>query len=146
VLESVRAGTIRICSVCHKEKNAKFFPYKSRSECYLCYEKVAGVTLHTFREEISRRNSGASHITRVNTTKPKPHRKVVRQEVDMEMIISYLRQRFDTGQSINVYYKDDEHYRTFSTFTYDDTYLRVPASAGGYNIMYRLDRIRNIKP
>ena len=64
----------------------------------------------------------------------------------MAYIKSYLKQRFNTGQPINIYYRDDEQYRTFFTFTYDDTYLRVPASAGGYDIMYRLDRIRNIKP
>ena len=70
----------------------------------------------------------------------------MKQEVSMEYIIKYIEQKFKTGQPIKVYYKDDIHYRIFFTYTYDDTYLRVPASAGGYNITYRLDRIRNFGP
>lgn len=64
----------------------------------------------------------------------------------MEHIYQYLEQKYRTGQSINVYYKDDKEYRTFSEFTYDETYLRIPANAGGYNILYRIDRIRNVGP
>jgi hypothetical protein len=127
------------------EKDAKLFPFKSRPECYLCYEKVAGVTLHAFREEVRRRKSGGLSLLAKPTSKSKPHRKVVRQEVGMEYIKWYLEQKSKTGQPIKIYYKEDKQYRTFFTFTYDDTYLRVPASAGGYNIMYRLDRIRNVE-
>lgn len=112
----------------------------------MCYEKVAGVTLHAFREEIRRRKGGGDLSSPTKpTSKSKPHRKVVRQEISMEYIKWYLEQKFKTGQPIKVYYKDDTQYRTFFTYTYDDTYLRVPASAGGYNILFRLDRIRNVE-
>lgn len=130
--------------MCHLEKDARLFPYKSRPECYLCYEKVSGVTLHAFRNEISGRQKSVAPNVSQQVSKSKPHRKVVRQEVGTDYIQRYLGQRYKTGQPINIYYKDDKQYRTFFVFTYDDTYLRIPANAGGYNILYRIDRIRNV--
>lgn len=132
--------------MCHKEKDAGLFPFKSRSECYLCYEKVEGVTLHSFRGQISRGGIGVVTQIAKAATKSKPHRKVIRQEIGMDDIYWYLEQQYRNGRPIHIYYKEDKDYRTFYEFTYDETYLRIPASAGGYNILYRIDRIRNVGP
>ena len=110
----------------------------------MCYEKVSNVTLHAFRNEIGGRQRSVAPSAGQQVNKPKPHRKIVRQEVGADYIQRYLEQRYKTGQPINIYYKDDKQYRTFFIFTYDETYLRIPANAGGYNILYRIDRIRNV--
>lgn len=160
--------------MCEEVKSSELFPFKGRAECYLCYEKVTGKTLHAFRQQLSGQEKApaktiwylctycdavtdnwsgrCSSCGEWNTqksvssaSKPVVKRVKYKQEVSVEYILEYLRYRVASNQPAKIYYKDDKTFRVFYTYTFDNTYLRVPASAGHYNIMYRLDRIRNVE-
>ena len=159
------------------------FPFESRPECYLCYEKVTGRTLRTFRSTIYRYTHPPEKTTYIefkwkcsncgslyedwfgrcnacgewNTMQetndaspsmPKIQRasrtKKFSQEVSRDYIMQYLKSKSVMKQPIKIYYKDDKTFRVFYSYSFDNTYLRVP-STHGYDYKYLIDRIRNVE-
>ena len=152
---------------------AWLFPYKSRGECYLCYEKVIGTTLHAFRQKINHQEKSASNTnwykctncdsisstwsgrcascgewntqaTIKSATKPVVKKAKFEQEVTREYIVQYLQYRAASNQPIKIYYKDDKTFRVFYSYTFDDTYLHIPGTKG-YSYKYLINRIRNVE-
>jgi predicted RNA-binding Zn-ribbon protein involved in translation (DUF1610 family) len=52
VVESLRSGKKRSCPHCGEVKDSKLYPFPRRPECYLCYEKVTGRYLQSFRKKL----------------------------------------------------------------------------------------------
>ena len=75
---------------------------------------------------------------------PKIKKEKFTQEVSREYIVEYLKYRSASNLPIKIYYKDDKAFRTFYSYSFDNTYLRV-AGTKGYDYKYIIDRIRNVE-
>lgn len=146
-----------MCGVCGEVRDEVFFPYKSRSECYECYEKIMGVKLHSFRERLRYENPGWQQVVGGMKILHEPIKKILKVvkksdseshynvEVDRDTLLVYLKQQRDKGSPARLYYKDDNIPRTMNDFNFDDRYIYVP-SGKGYNYLFRLDRVTKIFP
>ena len=129
-------------------KEPSLFPYKTRSECYLCYEKVTGTTLHAFREKLYGRRkpnpsykSSASKYVQPRQKSTPPQFQV---EVNKAYVMEYMRQRAAAYQPVKIFYKDDKLPTIFHDYRFDEKYLYV-SSGKGYEYKYLIERIRNVE-
>jgi hypothetical protein len=154
-------------------RDSALFPYKSRPECYSCYEKVTGTTLHAFRQKVNRQKKVAAttwykcsscdsihpnwsgrcpacgewstlSAVQSNGQPPVAKKSKFSPEVSREYVVQYLQYRAASNQPIKIYYKDDRTFRIFYSYTFDDTYLHIP-STKGYTYKYLIDKIRNVE-
>lgn len=146
VIDQLKSGKKRACNICGEVKDSQFFPYKTRNECYLCYERKEGKTLHSFRQSLGLSSANYTNRLYKSVTQPKPKKTSFefQREIPVEDILRYLRYRKDTGQPAKIYYKDDITFRTFHNFSFTKDHLYIP-SGKGYNYTYLISRIRNVE-